>query len=59
MATRTLAAVIELDGSTARVVGRTDDPETVATVRDQIAAEQRRALARLTRPVRPVSDGAQ
>ena len=56
MATRTVAALIELDGSTARVVGRTDDPVVVADLRSRLAAEQRRDLARLTGPCRPVPD---
>jgi hypothetical protein len=56
---RTVAALIELDGATARVVGRTDDPAIVSALRDHIAADHRRALARVTPPVRPVDDPAE
>ncbi len=36
-----------------RVVGRTSDPSLVRHVRERLAAERRRELARLEPPVRP------
>ena len=38
-------------------VSRSSDPELVARVREHLAAERRRELARLEPPVRPVPDG--
>ncbi len=38
-----------------RLLGRTSDPALVARVRKHLAAQRRRELARLERPVRPDS----
>ena len=37
-----------------RLLGRTDDPEAVAYIRDRLARERRAELARLAPPVRLV-----
>ncbi len=39
-----------------RLLGRTSDPDLIAQVRDRLAAERRRELARLKPPGRPVRD---
>ena len=39
-----------------RLLGRTSDPDLVAQVRERLAADRRRELARIEPPVRPVRE---
>lgn len=51
-----LAEWIEEGVPAPRILGRLSDPDLVAEVRERLAAAQRRRLAALEPPVRPVAD---
>lgn len=49
---REAVGLFAISGGGILLVARTSDPELIQTVRNQIAAERRRELARLEPPVR-------
>ena len=49
-------ALFSISTEGVRLIGRTSDPELVAQVRDRLAADRRREIARLEPPVRLVRD---